>query len=114
VRRLQEHARLESAGDRGQREVRRARGKGRVLRALPRARPSLRDLRGDVPRPVAGRVARGRRLEASLPEELLRIEQPPMADYLEAFLPMRLHVLIRFGMWDDILALPLPAAPELY
>ncbi len=53
-------------------------------------------------------------LEASLPEELLRIEQPPMADYLEAFVPMRLHVLIRFGMWEDILALPLPADPGLY
>src|ERR671922_1416648 len=53
-------------------------------------------------------------LESSLPEELLRIEQPPMADYLEAFIPMRLHVLIRFGMWDDILALELPADPELY
>ena len=53
-------------------------------------------------------------LEASLSEELLRIEQPPMADYLEAFVPMRLHVLIRFGMWEDILALPLPADPGLY
>ncbi len=53
-------------------------------------------------------------LEASLPEELLRIEQPPMADYLEAFVPMRLHVLIRFGRWEDILALPLPGDPELY
>ena len=61
---------------------------------------------------VALRVAAA--LEASLPEELLRIEQPPMADYLEAFVPMRLHVLIRFGMWADILALRLPGDPELY
>ena len=45
---------------------------------------------------VALRVAAD--LEAALPEELLRIEQPPMADYLEAFIPMRLHVLVRFGM----------------
>ena len=37
-----------------------------------------------------------------------------MADYLKAFVPMRLHVLIRFGMWEDILALPLPADPALY
>jgi hypothetical protein len=42
----------------------------------------------------------------------MRIEQPPMADYLEAFIPMRLHALIRFGMWADILALPLPADPR--
>jgi tetratricopeptide (TPR) repeat protein len=61
---------------------------------------------------VALRVAA--ELEASLPEELLRIEQPPMADYLEAFVPMRLHVLIRFGLWEDILALPLPGDPGLY
>jgi tetratricopeptide (TPR) repeat protein len=61
---------------------------------------------------VALRVAAD--LEASLPEELLRIEQPPMADWLEAFIPMRHHVLIRFGMWEDIIALPLPADPELY
>src|SRR5215216_7790187 len=53
-------------------------------------------------------------LEASLPEELLRIEQPPMADYLEAFVPMRLHVLVRFGLWEEILALPLPRDAELY
>jgi tetratricopeptide (TPR) repeat protein len=44
----------------------------------------------------------------------LRIEQPPMADYLEAFVPMRLHVLIRFGMWDEILGLELPVDRELY
>src|SRR5215213_477909 len=53
-------------------------------------------------------------LEASLPEELLRIEQPPMADYLEAFVPMRMHVLIRFGLWEEILALPLPGDPGLF
>jgi tetratricopeptide (TPR) repeat protein len=54
------------------------------------------------------------RLEASLPEELLRVESPPMADWLEAFLAMRVHVLIRFGRWADVLELPVPADPELY
>ncbi|MGW5787918.1 tetratricopeptide repeat protein [Streptomyces sp. NPDC003757] len=54
------------------------------------------------------------RLEASIPEELLRVESPPMADWLEGFLAMRVHVLIRFGRWADILALPLPADPGLY
>jgi tetratricopeptide (TPR) repeat protein len=53
-------------------------------------------------------------LEASIPEELLRVQSPPMADWLEGFLAMRVHVLIRFGRWSDILALPLPADPELY
>ncbi len=54
------------------------------------------------------------RLEESLPEELLRVESPPMADWLEAFLAMRVHVLIRFGRWADILDLPAPGDPELY
>ncbi|MEU2060871.1 hypothetical protein [Streptomyces sp. NPDC013455] len=54
------------------------------------------------------------RLEAAVPEELLRVESPPMADWLEGFLAMRVHVLIRFGRWDDILGLPLPADARLY
>ncbi|MEU8651964.1 hypothetical protein [Streptomyces sp. NPDC048737] len=54
------------------------------------------------------------RLEECLPEELLRVESPPMADWLEAFLAMRVHVLIRFGRWAEILDLPEPADPELY
>ncbi|MFI6013221.1 hypothetical protein ACIBAG_31135 [Streptomyces sp. NPDC051243] len=53
-------------------------------------------------------------LEASIPEDLLRVPSPPMADWLESFLAMRFHALIRFGRWDDILDLPLPADPELY
>jgi tetratricopeptide (TPR) repeat protein len=51
---------------------------------------------------------------ATLPEELLRIESPPMADWLEGFVPMKLHVLIRFGRWIDIIATPLPADRELF
>ncbi|WP_330285861.1 hypothetical protein [Streptomyces sp. NBC_00576] len=54
------------------------------------------------------------RLEAAIPEELLRVQSPPMADWLEGFLAMRVHVLIRFGRWSDILELPLPADPLLY
>jgi tetratricopeptide (TPR) repeat protein len=53
-------------------------------------------------------------LIASLPEELLRIESPPMADWLEGFVPMKMHVLIRFGRWADIIATPLPADRGLY
>jgi len=53
-------------------------------------------------------------LERAIPEELLRVESPPMADWLEGFLAMRVHALIRFGRWADILALPLPTDPALY
>ncbi|MFI1760736.1 tetratricopeptide repeat protein [Streptomyces sp. NPDC020800] len=54
------------------------------------------------------------RLEAAVPEELLRVDSPPMADWLEGFLAMRVHVLIRFGRWDDILGLAMPADTQLY
>ncbi|KAF6813103.1 tpr domain protein [Colletotrichum sojae] len=53
-------------------------------------------------------------LEATISEDLLRVESPPMADWLEGFLGMRMHALIRFGRWDDILALRLPHDPKLY
>ena len=53
-------------------------------------------------------------LEAAIPEKLLRVTSPPMADWLEAFLGMRVHVLVRFGRWQDLLDLPLPADPVLY
>ena len=51
---------------------------------------------------------------ATLPEDLLRIASPPMADWLEGFVPMKMHVLIRFGRWSDIVAIPLPADRELF
>jgi tetratricopeptide (TPR) repeat protein len=53
-------------------------------------------------------------LAAAIPEDLLRVPNPPMADWLEGFVAMRLHVLIRFGHWAEILAAPLPADPDLY
>jgi tetratricopeptide (TPR) repeat protein len=53
-------------------------------------------------------------LAASIPEELLRVEVPPMADWLESFVPMRLHVLVRFGLWEKIIVEPLPTDRGLY
>ena len=53
-------------------------------------------------------------LSGQLTPELLAIESPPMADWLEAFVPLRVHVLIRFGRWDELTAEPLPADTELY
>ncbi|MBX9392089.1 hypothetical protein K4749_00365 [Streptomyces sp. TRM72054] len=54
------------------------------------------------------------KLEETITEELLRVESPPMADWLEGFLAMRVHVLIRFGRWADILELPFPEDARLY
>ncbi len=53
-------------------------------------------------------------LAANIPEALLRVDRPAMADLLEAFVPMRQHALIRFGRWQEIIDTPLPADRELY
>lgn len=53
-------------------------------------------------------------LAQSIPEQLLRVESPPMADWLESFVAMRVHVLVRFGRWQEILALELPVDTALY
>jgi tetratricopeptide (TPR) repeat protein len=54
------------------------------------------------------------RMEATLPEEVLRIKSPPMADWLEQFIPVRLHVMIRFGMWEELKRRELPHDQELF
>jgi len=51
---------------------------------------------------------------ATIPPELLRVQTPSMADWLEGFMPVKMHVLIRFGRWQEIIDTPLPADRELY
>ena len=48
------------------------------------------------------------------PEDLLRVESPPLADFIEGFLPMKQHVLVRFGKWREIIAQELPKDPAIY
>jgi tetratricopeptide (TPR) repeat protein len=59
-------------------------------------------------------LAAADQLAAAIPEELLRVDVPPMADWLEGFVPMKMHALIRFGRWPDIIDVPLPGDQELY
>lgn len=49
-------------------------------------------------------------LAAALTSDVLEL----MADWIEPFYPMKQHVLIRFGKWDEIKAQPLPDDPNLY
>ena len=49
-------------------------------------------------------------LISTIPEDLLRA----MADWFEGFIPMKQHVLIRFGRWADILAQDLPTDAAVY
>ncbi len=59
-------------------------------------------------------VSAAAELSAQLTPQLLRTETPPMADWLEAFVPLRTHVLVRFGRWEDLAAAPLPEDQALY
>lgn len=49
-----------------------------------------------------------RLVEEAAPKTLLNTASPPMADWLESFIGMRVHALVRFGRWDDLINLPLP------
>ncbi|WVQ95762.1 hypothetical protein IAU59_002861 [Kwoniella sp. CBS 9459] len=53
-------------------------------------------------------------MEDSLSHEVMCVESPPMGDWLEYFLSVRPHVLVRFGKWDEILSTPLPKDQHLY
>lgn len=52
---------------------------------------------------VALRYARA--INRQVPEDMLKAQ----VDFLDAFMPMSLHVMIRFGKWDEILSEPEPA-----
>ncbi len=51
---------------------------------------------------------------STLPREVLTLGSPPMADWLEGFVPMKQHVLIRFGKWREIIEQALPDDRELF
>lgn len=55
-----------------------------------------------------------RGMAETVPEAMLRIPSPPMADYFEAYLAMEPHVLVRFGRWHDLIAMEPPKDRALY
>jgi tetratricopeptide (TPR) repeat protein len=62
----------------------------------------------------ASALSAATKLEIVIPESLLQVHSPPMADWLEGFLSVKIHVLVRFGLWHEILALPQPQDKDLY
>ncbi|KAL4913254.1 hypothetical protein BDW62DRAFT_192861 [Aspergillus aurantiobrunneus] len=54
------------------------------------------------------------RMEATITEEILRVETPALANWMEFFKAVRVHVLIRFGMWEDLKQLDPLDDKELY
>ncbi|CAG8426001.1 unnamed protein product [Penicillium salamii] len=59
-------------------------------------------------------IETGAELAQVITEPLLRVESPPMADWLEGFVSLQMHAFIRFGRWEDIIALELPSDAALY
>ena len=59
-------------------------------------------------------LAAAEEMIATLTEELLSLTSPPMADWLEGFVSMKQHVLIRFGKWNAIVAEELPENRDLF
>ena len=59
-------------------------------------------------------IAAAQEMIHEIPVELLKLESPPMADFLESYISMKTHVQIRFGRWRDIIAEPLPQDRDLY
>lgn len=55
-----------------------------------------------------------RGIRDTVPDALLRVQSPPMADYFEGYLTFEPHVLVRFGRWNEAVALPLPDDPDLF
>ena len=49
-----------------------------------------------------------------VPEDLLRIKSPPMANLYEGYYGLKYHALIRFGKWQEIIDLEAPTDPDLY
>ncbi|KAJ5930846.1 hypothetical protein N7466_006339 [Penicillium verhagenii] len=54
------------------------------------------------------------RMEATITEDILRVETPALANWMEFFKAVRVHVLIRFGMWDELKKLGPLEDKELY
>ncbi len=59
-------------------------------------------------------IAAAEELIETTPDALLRVASPPMADFIEGYLAMKQHVLIRFGKWREIIAQDPPRDPVLH
>lgn len=52
---------------------------------------------------------------ATLTKEVLSVKgRPQLAITMEGYYSMKMHVLVRFGRWQDIVEAPMPGDPDLY
>ena len=60
-------------------------------------------------------LAAADKLRGILTEDVLRVQdRPKLAMTTEGYFAMKMHVLVRFGRWQDIIDEPLPSDPALY
>jgi tetratricopeptide (TPR) repeat protein len=55
-----------------------------------------------------------RAMHDTIPDELVHVESPPMADWLEGYKSIGTHALVRFGRWQELIDAPLPKDPGLF
>ncbi|MGE2734717.1 tetratricopeptide repeat protein [Mycolicibacterium vaccae] len=55
-----------------------------------------------------------RGMHETIPAELVYVESPPMADWLEGYMSIGTHALVRFGRWQELIDDPLPTDPALF
>ncbi|MEP3276674.1 MAG: hypothetical protein ABJN26_27450 [Stappiaceae bacterium] len=53
-------------------------------------------------------------MKKTIPDELIRLEVPPMANWLEGYMSIETHALVRFGRWQALIDAPLPEDEALY
>ncbi len=60
-------------------------------------------------------MAAARQLQATLSKEVLSVkDRPQLAITLEGYYSIIMHVLVRFGRWQEIINAPMPNDPKLY
>ncbi|RXT55578.1 hypothetical protein B6S44_10795 [Bosea sp. Tri-44] len=60
-------------------------------------------------------LAAANKVRAIVTEDILSLhERPKLVRACEAYVSMKMHVLVRFGRWQEILDEPFPGDPEIY
>ncbi len=60
-------------------------------------------------------LAAADKIQSILTQDILRMEgRPKLTTMVEGYYSMRVHVLVRFGRWHDIIAAPIPQDGDLY
>ncbi len=53
-------------------------------------------------------------MKRTIPDELITQDTPPMANWLEGYMSIETHALVRFGRWQQLIDTPLPENQDVY